>query len=66
MEALLLVKIPANEEAMRELAVQHGVAARNNLAPRQSGPEQLFLGGAKAVSTDTKWAPNAELSLAMP
>lgn len=66
MEALLLVQIPANEEAMRELAVQRGVAVRDYLAARQIAAERLFLGAAKAVPPDAKWTPHAELNLAIP
>jgi uncharacterized protein involved in outer membrane biogenesis len=66
MEALLLVQIPVNEEAMRELAVQRGVAVRDYLAAQQIAAERLFLGAAKAVPPDAKWTPHAELNLAIP
>ncbi|HSV51202.1 MAG TPA: DUF748 domain-containing protein [Burkholderiaceae bacterium] len=66
MEALLLAQIPVNEDLMRELALQRGVAVRDYLASRQLSPERLFLGAAKAVAPDAKWSPRAELSLATP
>jgi hypothetical protein len=66
MEALLLAQIPVNEDLMRELALQRGVAVRDYLASRQLPSERLFLGAAKAVEAEAKWSPRAELSLATP
>jgi uncharacterized protein involved in outer membrane biogenesis len=66
MEGLLLVQIPANDEVIRELAVQRGVAVRDYLAGRGIIAERLFLGAAKALPADPKWSPHAELNLAMP
>ncbi len=63
MLALLLANIPANEEAMRELALQRGVAVKDYLASRQLPLERLFLGAAKLADADPKWSPRAELSL---
>ncbi|MFS2036639.1 DUF748 domain-containing protein [Polaromonas sp. CT11-55] len=66
MEKLLLADIKVNDDAMRELAVQRGVAVKDYLASRELPPERLFLGAAKAVPPEAKWTPRAELNLAMP
>jgi hypothetical protein len=66
MEKLLLADIQVNDSAMRELAVQRGVAVKDYLASRDLPPERLFLGAAKAVPPEAKWTPRAELNLAMP
>ncbi len=50
MEALLLASIPVNEDLMRELALQRGVAVKDYLASKQLPVERLFLGAAKAVA----------------
>ncbi len=63
MEALLLANIAADEESMRELALQRGVAVKDYLASRQLPVERLFLGAAKLADADAKWSPRAELSL---
>ncbi len=79
MEALLLASIPVTDEAMRELALQRGVAVKDYLASRQLPVERLFLGAAKAVegsaagagdgaakagaAAAADWSPRAELSL---
>lgn len=66
MEKLLLADIKVNDDAMRELAVQRGVAVKDYLASRDLPPERLFLGAARAVPPEAKWTPRAELNLAMP
>jgi hypothetical protein len=66
MEKLLLADIEVNDEAMRELAVQRGVAVRDYLVSRDLPSERLFLGAAKTVPSEAKWTPRAELNLAMP
>jgi hypothetical protein len=70
MEALLLAHVPANEESMRALATQRGVAVRDYLASRQLPLERLFLGAprvgddkAPAGATAAPWSPRAELGL---
>ena len=63
MEALLLANIAVSEDAMRELALQRGVAVKEYLADKQLPPERLFLGAAKPGAIDAKWTPHAELSL---
>ncbi len=64
MEALLLANIPVTEDAMRELAVQRGVAVKDYLGAQKLPVERLFLGAVKPSSGDAKWSPRAELSLA--
>jgi hypothetical protein len=64
MEALLLANIPVTEDAMRELAVQRGVAVKDYLGAQKLPVERLFLGAVKPVGNDPKWSPRAELSLA--
>jgi len=66
MENLLLADIKVSDDAMRELAVQRGVAVKDYLATRNLSPDRLFLGAAKAVPPEAKWTPRAELNLAMP
>ena len=63
MEALLLTSIPANEETMRELALQRGVVVKDYLASHKLPTERLFLGAAKTVPTDADWKPHAELGV---
>ena len=63
-EALLLANISVTEDAMRELALQRGVAVKDYLASRQLPVERLFLGAVKPVVADAKWTPRAELNLA--
>lgn len=66
MEKLLMASITVNDDAMRELAVQRGVAVKDYLASRELPPARLFLGAAKAIQPEAKWTPRAELNLAMP
>ena len=66
MEALLLADVKVSGDAMRELAVQRGVAVKDYLAGKNLPPERLFLGAAKAVPPEAKWTPRAELNLAIP
>ena len=67
MEALLKANMTVNEDAMRALALQRGVAVKDYLAFRQLPAERLFLGAAKLETLDTRgegvWKPHAELSL---
>ena len=63
MEALLLANIPVNDEAMRELALQRGVAVKDYLVGLKLPVERLFLGAAKTDEPDAKWSPRAELKL---
>ncbi|MFZ2328001.1 MAG: DUF748 domain-containing protein, partial [Rhodoferax sp.] len=63
MEALLLASITVNEDAVRALALQRGVAVKDYLASRKLPAERLFLGAARTVAPDADWKPRAELSV---
>jgi hypothetical protein len=63
MEALLLAHIGVNDDAMRELALNRGVAVRDYLAAQKVESERLFLGAAKTVAPTGNWQPRAELNL---
>ncbi|MBC7680730.1 MAG: DUF748 domain-containing protein [Ferruginibacter sp.] len=66
MEQLLLVHMPADEDAIRQLAIQRGVAVRDYLAEKQVPLDRLFLGASKTVDGDANWKPQADLQLTMP
>jgi hypothetical protein len=66
MEALLLANIAVTEDSIHQLGVQRGVAVRDYLAGRQVALDRLFLGAPKAVPSDGKWSPHADLTLAIP
>ena len=59
-----MANITVTEDAIRELALQRGVAVKDYLAGRQLPVERLFLGAIKPVAADAKWSPRAELNLA--
>ncbi len=63
MEALLLASITVNEDNMRELALQRGVAVKDYLASRKLPLERLFLGPPKTDAADAQWTPRADLNL---
>lgn len=68
MESLLMARIDVDEDAMRRLAVQRGVAVKDYLAGKSLPAERLFLGaartGAAAASTDAASAPAGVASAA--
>jgi hypothetical protein len=66
MQALLLANLPAGEDAMRELALQRGLAVRDYLATQNLTTDRLFLGQPKTVSSEENWSPRAQLSLGLP
>jgi len=66
MEQLLLANMPADEDAIRQLAIQRGVAVRDYLAAKQLPLDRLFLGASKTVDEDANWKPQADLQLTMP
>ncbi len=66
MEQLLLANMPADEDAIRQLAIQRGVAVRDYLAAQKLPLERLFLGASKTVDAEPNWKPQAELQLAIP
>jgi hypothetical protein len=63
MQALLLANIDVTQDAMRDLAVQRGVAVKDYLSGQKLPVERLFLGAVKPVANDPKWTPRAELNL---
>jgi len=67
MEALLKANMTVTEDAMRELALQRGVAVKDYLASRGLPGARLFLGAAKLEKPDTRaegsWKPHAALGL---
>ena len=62
MQALLLASINVGEDAIRDLALQRGLAVKDYLAARQVPAERLFLGAPKAVKPEGDWKPRAELN----
>ena len=64
MEALLLANITVNEEAIRDLALQRGVAVKDYLAGKKVSAERLFLGAIKTNARAADAKPQAELKLA--
>jgi outer membrane protein OmpA-like peptidoglycan-associated protein len=64
MEALLLANITVNEDAIRDLALQRGVAVKDYLAGKKVSSERLFLGAIKASGPAADAKPQAELNLA--
>ena len=62
-KTLLLANIAVTEDAMRELALQRGVAVKEYLAEKQLPFERLFLGAAKPSTVDAKWTLRAEPNL---
>ena len=66
MEQLLLANMPADEDAIRQLAIQRGVAVRDYLAEKQLPLDRLYLGASKTVDEGANWKPQADLQLAMP
>ena len=68
MEGLLLTQIPVSEGTMKELAVQRGVAVRDQLTKLQVPTQRLFLGApGSAPAHDAGATPQAvaHLTLAM-
>jgi hypothetical protein len=66
MEALLKTRTPVNDDAMRELALQRGLAVRDALIAKGLTSERLFLAAPKlrAAAEDTAtWTPRVQLSL---
>ncbi|MDM0023314.1 DUF748 domain-containing protein [Variovorax saccharolyticus] len=64
MENLLLASIAVDEESMRQLAVERGVAARDYLLAQKLSSERLFLGAVRTQAEGNDWKPGAELKLA--
>jgi hypothetical protein len=68
MEALLKTRTPVSDDAMRELALQRGLAVRDALIAKGLPSERLFLAAPKlrAAAEETAaaaWTPRVQLSL---
>ena len=68
MEALLKENLPVSPEAMRELAVQRGIAVRDALIAKGLQSERLFLAAPKLHEAGkgeggAAWTPQVQLSL---
>ncbi|CAN7387059.1 MULTISPECIES: DUF748 domain-containing protein [unclassified Variovorax] len=64
MEGLLMASIPADEESMRQLAVERGAVVRDYLLAQKLPSERLFLGAVRTKAAGNDWKPGAELNLA--
>jgi hypothetical protein len=68
MEALLKTRTVVSAEAMRELALQRGIAVRDALIVKGLPSERLFLAAPKlrvSGEDDAAWTPRVQLSLAV-
>ena len=66
MEAMLSKNVKVSPEAMRELALQRGLAVRDALVAKGLASERVFLGDPKLRAGDTAdatWAPQVKLTL---
>ncbi len=66
MEALLHKHVQASPEAMRELALQRGLAVRDALLAKGLPGDRLFVGDPKVRaggSADNAWTPQVRLTL---
>ena len=68
MEALLKARVPVNDEAMRALSLQRGIAVRDALLAKGLTSERLFLAAPKlhTAGEDTvPWSPRVQLTLSV-
>ena len=68
MEALLKGRLVVSAEAMRELALQRGLAVRDALIARGLPSERLFLAAPKLKAADAgtaPWTPQVQLALSV-
>jgi hypothetical protein len=67
MEALLKTRTPVSDDAMRELALQRGLAVRDALIAKGLPNERLFLAAPKlraaADQSEASWTPRVQLTL---
>jgi hypothetical protein len=63
MQALLLANMVVNEDAVRDLALQRGVATRDYLLSQQVPGERLFLLAVKTDAPKDQAKPQAQLAL---
>lgn len=65
MEALLKMRAPVTEEAMRELALQRGIALRDAVVAKGLTTDRLFIAAPKlrtSGESDAAWTPRVQLS----
>jgi hypothetical protein len=68
MLALLGKHVPVSDDAVRELALQRGLAVRDALVAKGLGSERLFLAAPKlhvAGAGDAAWTPRVQLTLSV-
>jgi len=63
MEALLLANLSANEDDVRNLALQRAVTVKEYLAGKKLAAERLFLGAVKTGGPASEAKPQAELEI---
>ncbi|MDZ7891240.1 MAG: DUF748 domain-containing protein [Rhodoferax sp.] len=63
MESLLLANLSANEDDIRNLALQRAVVVKEYLAGKNLAAERLFLGAVKTGGTAADAKPQAELEI---
>lgn len=66
LESLLLASIPADEDALRELAQARALAVRSHLVSLQLPPERIYLDAPTVVKTEGAWVPHVELRVGLP
>jgi hypothetical protein len=63
MEALLLQSFSIDEDAVRALALQRGLAVREYLTAQKVPSDRLFMGDTDIAPAQADWHPRAELSI---
>jgi hypothetical protein len=63
MEALLLQSFSIDEDAVRALALQRGLAVREYLTAHKVPSDRLFMGDTDIAPAQADWLPRAELSI---
>ncbi len=64
-EAWLKARIPVDDDAMRELALQRAVAVRDAFVAKGLPAERLFLAAPKGKGDDAAWSPRVKLGLTL-
>ena len=68
MESLLGKHVPIDDDALRQLALQRGLAVRDALIAKGLGSERLFLAAPKLHASgdgDAAWTPRVQLTLSV-
>jgi outer membrane protein OmpA-like peptidoglycan-associated protein len=61
----LKARIPVDDDAMRELALQRAVAVRDAFVAKGLPAERLFLAAPKGKGDDAAWSPRVKLGLTL-